>query len=348
VLIVVLRCALAGFAMWLAVFNRWCMTDPDDRRKLRRGTWLLLGLVGLPSLLGALFPEALDGPSWVVFAVFVLLEGWRLFQQSVGFTTLRSNLVPVAGIPKEEFFATRSLQVRSWQFPDAPPEMDGLTVAFVSDLHCNGAPSCEWFDRIWDIVRAVGPDLLLLGGDYLDSPEDVPLLEKSLKGLGRLAPPLGTWAVLGNHDENAAPQVRRLLRQSGAALLEERWVTLHRPDGRSLLLHGTNAPFHGVADPLRGVPPGGAHISLVHTPDCAPALAGRGSHYIFAGHTHGGQLALPLVGALVVPSRHSRRFSYGGFRIGDSHLVVSSGVGSVGLPFRVLARPEVVVARFQA
>lgn len=347
-LIVVLRCALVGGGIWLALFNRWCMTDPDDRRKLRRGGWLLAALVGGGALLGALFPEFMGGPSWVAFSLLVLLEGWRLFQHSIGFTTLRSSLVPVSGC-QNELLSTRSLQVRSWQFPEAPPELDGLTVAFVSDLHCNGILSCEWYDKVWATVRAIGPDLLLLGGDFVECPQDLPILERALGGLARISPPLGTWAVLGNHDEENATDVRRLLSQAGAVLLEDRWVALRRPgQERAVLLHGTDAPFNSSPDPLRGVPPEGAHISLVHTPDCAPALAGRGSRYIFAGHLHGGQVALPLLGALVVPSRHSRRWTYGTFRIGDSHLVVTSGVGSVGVPFRILARPEVVVARFQA
>lgn len=346
-MIVVLRFALVGFAAWLAVFNRWCMTDPDDRRKLRRGAWLLLFLVGLPVAAGSLWPEALDGPTWVAFSVLVLLEGWRLAQQAIGFTTARSNLVPVPGC-QEGRLATHALQVRTWQFPDAPRELDGLTAVFLSDLHCSGYPSCGWYDRIWETVRAIGPDVLFLGGDYLDRPEDLPLLERCLRGLGPLSPPLGTFAVLGNHDEVAPSDVRRLLRRAGATSLEDEWRSVKRPDGRAFLVHGTSAPFVGSPDPLRGVPPGGAHISLVHTPDVAPALAGRGSRYILSGHLHGGQIALPFFGALIVPSRHSRRWSYGGFRIGDSHLLVTSGIGSVGLPVRVLVRPEIVVIRFRS
>jgi len=118
-LIVVLRCAVVGLAFWVSVFNRVCMTDPDDRRKLRRGAWLLALLVGTPVVAGLLFPDAMDGPSWVVFAGLVLLEGWRLFQQGIGFTTLRSSLVPVSGCQGGRI-ATRALQVRSWQFPDSP------------------------------------------------------------------------------------------------------------------------------------------------------------------------------------------------------------------------------------
>lgn len=346
-MIVVLRFALVGFAAWVAVFNRWCMTDPDDRRKIRRGGWLLLGLVGLPVVAASLWPQVLDGPTWAAFSILVLLEGWRLAQQAIGFTTARSNLVPVPGC-QDGIFATRALQVRTWQFPNAPPELDGVTAVFLSDLHCSGFPSCEWYDKIWETIRAIGPDMLLLGGDYLDRPEDIPLLERCLRGLGHLSPPLGVFAVLGNHDEADPAGVRRLLRRSGAVMLDDRWKSVLRPDGRSFLVHGTSAPFAGSLDPLRGVPPGGAHLSLVHTPDVAPALAGRGSRYIFSGHLHGGQIALPLFGAVIVPSRYSRKWSYGGFRIGDSHLVVTSGIGSVGLPIRVLVRPEIVVARFHS
>lgn len=345
--IVLLRTLVVAVGVWLYAFNRWCMVDPDDRAKLRRGGWLFLGLVGTPLVLVAILPEIMDGLSWVLFILFLLLEAWRIGRQAMGFTTTRSAAVPVAGLPAR-LLSTKSLQVRSWQFPGAPEALDGLTVAFLSDLHCNGLPAAEWYDKIWETVRAIGPDLLLLGGDFAESIDDLPFFERCLQGLSRLSPPMGMFAVLGNHDETAPDQIRGILRRAGVTILDDSWRALARADGRTVILHGTSAPYHGSKDPLRGLPPGGADISLVHTPDVAPQLAKAGSRYILAGHLHGGQFGLPLVGALLVPSRYSRRWSYGGFRLGHANLVVTSGIGSVGIPLRIIVRPEIVVVRFHA
>lgn len=345
--IVLLRTLIVGFAIWIAAFNRWCMTESDDSLKLRRGFLLLIPCFVLPLPFAIWAPGWFDGISWVAFCLVVLLEIWRLSRQAIGFTTARSKVVPVAGL-RGSTRSTHALQVRSWQYPGAPHSMDGLTVAFLSDFHCGGRPSCEWYDKMWDVVRAIGPDLVVLGGDYVDRLEDIPIFERCLHGLQRLPLRLGTYAVLGNHDQCAPGAVRETLRQAGAVLVEDRWFTIRREDGRKFILHGTSAPFHGCGDPVKGIPPGGAHISVTHTPDNAPSLAKAGSRYILAGHTHGGQLCLPFLGAVVVPSRFSRRWAYGGHQVGHSNLVVTSGLGTAGVPLRFLCPPEIAVIRFHA
>ena len=131
-------------------------------------------------------------------------------------------------------------------------------------------------------------------------------------------------------------------------MLEDRWYTVRREDGRKFIVHGTQAPFQSANDPVRGVPPGGAHLSLSHTPDNAPQLAKAGSRYILAGHLHGGQICLPLLGAVVAPSRHSRKWTYGNHQVGHANLVVTSGLGTTGIPLRLLCPPEIAVLRFHA
>jgi predicted MPP superfamily phosphohydrolase len=345
--VVVLRTLIVGFVAWITAFNRWCMTDPDDRAKLRRGAALLVPCLLLPLPLAIWEPAWIDEITWVVFCLVVILEGWRLARQAIGFTTARSRAVPVAGL-RGGTRSTHALQVRSYEFPGAPHAMDGLTVAFLSDFHCSGRPSCEWYDKVWEVVGAIGPDLVILGGDYIDRAEDIVLMERSLRGMAKLPLRLGAFAVLGNHDEVAPTAVRETLRRAGAVILEDRWFTIRREDGRKFILHGTSAPFQGATDPVRGAPPGGAHISISHTPDNAPQLAKAGSRYILSGHIHGGQICLPFLGPLVAPSRYSRRWAYGGFQVGHSNLVVTSGLGTAGIPLRVLCPPEIVVLQFHS
>lgn len=345
--VVVLRTLIVGLTAWITAFNRWCMTDPDDRAKLRRGSLLLIPCFVVPLPFAIWEPEWIDDATWAVFCLVVILEIWRLSRQAIGFTTARSKAVPVAGL-RDGTRSTHALQVRSWVFANAPRPMDELTVAFLSDFHCGGRPSCEWYDKVWDVVRAIGPDLIVLGGDFVDRPEDIPLLERSLRGLSKLPSRLGVYAVLGNHDESAPVAVRETLRRAGVVMLEDRWFTIRREDGRKFIIHGTTAPFHSSEDPVKGVPPGGAHISISHSPDNAMKLAKAGSRYILSGHLHGGQICLPFLGAIIVPSRYSRRWAYGGYQVGNSNLVVTSGLGTTGVPLRILCPPEIAVLRFHS
>lgn len=340
------RAGITGIWILLHVFNRYGMTDPDDRRKIRLFLWLLPTCVALPMLVAAFVRWPPIGLLfWGTFVSVILLETWRIALVAIGFTSTRSRATPVPGL-ESRLETTRALQVRTYEFGEAPRNLHGLTVAFVTDLHCDGSPSCEWHDRLWDTVRGIGPDLLLLGGDYLSRGDSLPILDRCLRGLRTLRPKLGTWAVLGNHDLEATSEVRKLLRRSGCALLEDRWEVLDRGDGRMVVLHGTNAPWTTRADASASLPPGGADISVTHTPDNAPILAKKGARYILAGHLHGGQIAFPLLGGILAPSLHSRRWTYGCHSLGASRLVVSSGTGVVGVPLRVLVPPEIVLLRF--
>ncbi|MCB9497219.1 MAG: metallophosphoesterase [Fibrobacteria bacterium] len=341
----ILRAALTGLWVFLEIFNRRGMTNPDDRAKFRLAFWLLPVCVLLPSLAIVVVPGKWVGLLfWMTFATLVSVEVFRLIRKAIGFTSTRSRSTPIPALDST-LETTRALQVRSYEIAGAPRSMHGMTVAFLSDLHCDGRPSCEWYDKLWDTLRGIGPDLLLLGGDYLSREDSLPILDRCLKGLRSLHIPLGSWAVLGNHDMEAPDAVRRLLRQAGCGLLEDDWVPLDRGQGRVVILHGTNAPW-STANPSAAIPAGGADISVSHTPDNAPLLARAGARYILSGHIHGGQIGLPILGALLSPSKFGRKWTYGCHTLQQSRLVVSSGVGVVGLPLRLLVPPEVVLLRF--
>jgi len=346
VILDLLRALITGSWLFLHVFNRKGMTDPDDRRKVRLLVWLLPVCLATPTLMVVLLPWSIVGLFfWVTFALVVGLEGSRLLRLAIGFTSTRSRATPIPGL-ESRFETTRSLQVRTYELAEAPRSLHGLSVAFVSDLHCDGTPSCLWYDRLWETIRGLGPDLLILGGDYLSRADSLPILDRALQELRTLRPSLGVWAVLGNHDLEAPDAVRQLLRRAGCGLLEDSWVVLDRGDGRSVVLHGTGSPWTTKASPAASLPPGGVDIAVSHTPDNAPALSKGGARYILSGHIHGGQIALPLFGAILSPSVHARRWTYGCHTLGRSRLVVTSGTGVVGIPLRILAPPEIVLLRF--
>ncbi len=224
-----------------------------------------------------------------------------------------------------------------------------VRVVHISDLHCDPEPRLE--ERLPDLVAAERPDLIVYTGDSLNSPEGLPVLRRLLPRLAAVAP---TYAVRGNWD-TAYWRREQLFEGTGVVELKKEAARLDVA-GTSLWVAG--APFASLAEPpdgvpsgirnvLRDVPPEAFTLFLYHTPDLILEAAGTGRVDLYcAGHTHGGQVALPVYGALVTLSKFGKRFESGLHREGPTWLYVTRGVGMEGGPaprVRFFARPEVTV-----
>lgn len=227
---------------------------------------------------------------------------------------------------------------------DAP-----LRVAVITDLHA-GAPyiTRAKLDQIVARTNAAQPDLILLAGDYVIhrvlGGSKIPLTETAAH-LAGLRARLGVFAVLGNHDNRDGPLASaRALHAAGITVLDDAAVRL-RHGGRDLYLVGLSdyatGKRHFVAA-LAQVPNGAPAICFTHSPDLFPLLP-AGCGLTIAGHTHGGQVWLPLVGALRVPSDYGQRYAAGHIVENGRHLFVSTGIGTSMLPVRVFVPPEVSV-----
>ncbi|HYM59241.1 MAG TPA: metallophosphoesterase [Solirubrobacteraceae bacterium] len=237
------------------------------------------------------------------------------------------------------------------RLPAWPVELDGLRVGVLADLHAGmpymGVRAVRRAARALDVQR---PDLVCLLGDYLDRRA---LLARSVdaravaRPLGAVRAPLGVLAVLGNHDWYAGgARISGALRDSGVTVLEdearrvapELWVTGvgdHRTRGAD------------VAHALAAVPSNAAVLLLSHDPDVFPDVPARVA-LTLSGHTHGGQVGVPLLRRRFIPSRFGERYAGGHVEEGGRHLYVTSGVGTSGLPVRLLRPPEVVILRLRA
>ena len=157
--------------------------------------------------------------------------------------------------------------------------------------------------------------------------------------MGRLRGRLGQYAILGNHDHRTRPgRARRALRRAGFADLEGRWTRLET-DGSTLAIGGTSEPW-GPAIDYAAIPPADFRLLLSHSPDQFPRAAAKGVDLVLAGHNHGGQVRLPVLGPILMPSRYSRHFDRGFFRAGRSLLHVSQGLGGKH-PIRYGCHPEI-------
>lgn len=241
------------------------------------------------------------------------------------------------------------LRERELVLPHWPASLDGLRLALVSDLHA-GAPQVgqEAVRRVVERVNAARPDLIAVLGDVIDPhvTGGTPVPPEAVgTELAALRAPLGAVAVLGNHDwANDGRGVLRALREAGLTVLENETTTID--------VRGMRLCVAGLADAttrrpdvhatLRDVPPGEPVLLLSHDPDLFPQVPARVSLTV-SGHTHGGQVDVPLLRGRIIPSRFGDRYARGHVVERGRHLYVTSGVGTSRHPVRLRRPPEVVV-----
>jgi uncharacterized protein len=219
-----------------------------------------------------------------------------------------------------------------------------LTLAFASDFHAGPSTHHGVFEELLAALSQIRPDVLLLGGDFVSG--HASHARAFAAGLAAQDPPLGKFAVLGNHDLwTEEVELGRLLRGAGIELLVNAGRRLP-PPFESVSICGIDDPWTGTVDARRAFAGAdGVRIFLTHSPDGLVLLDGEGFHLAFAGHTHGGQVALPGGTPLILPKGPlCRPYAYGRFEIEDQGpLIVSRGIGCSTLPIRLNADPELVI-----
>jgi uncharacterized protein len=243
---------------------------------------------------------------------------------------------------------------RTLRLPHWIPALDGVRLGVLSDLHA-GVPHAglDAIARAVERLNEERPDVMLLLGDFLDAhPVWGGRLAPELVAteLRKLEAPLGTFAVLGNHDwKVAGDRMWTALASERITVLENRSVDLHTGRGRFYVagladLRRRRADLPGT---LAEVPAGEPVVLLAHDPDVFPFVPERVA-LTLSGHTHGGQLAIPVLRRVAIPSRYGERYARGHVVEHGRHLYVTSGLGTSGLPVRLLAPPEVVVLELRA
>lgn len=223
-----------------------------------------------------------------------------------------------------------------------------LRIAFASDFHAGPTTHPALFTSLFERLAHERPDLLLLGGDFVSGKADYAAALTT--GLAACAPPLGKFGVFGNHDLWADhARLGAALEQAGVRMLVNGNVTL-APPFDTVSICGMDDPWTGVADGARTFAGAAAtRILLVHAPDGLLLLDGHRFDAGFAGHTHGGQVAMRDGTPILVPKGPlSRTFHHGRFDIEENgSLIVSRGVGCSTIPVRINAHPELVLCTMQ-
>jgi predicted MPP superfamily phosphohydrolase len=247
---------------------------------------------------------------------------------------------PLVHLPLNEVL---QLEVVQWALdvPRMPLALDGLSIVHLSDLHFTGRVGKAYFREVVRLSNELRPDLICITGDLIDEPA---CFDWFADTLGQLAARYGIYFVLGNHDCTVdLDRLRGTLRQIGLIDLGGRWLTVEI-SGTPVVLAGNERPWIATAADLTTCPPpapaGPLRIALAHTPDQFAWAQAQEVDLMLAGHTHGGQIRLPPLGAIFSPSAYGVKYISGVYYVPPTILHITRGV-SGDLPVRWNCRPEI-------
>lgn len=247
------------------------------------------------------------------------------------------RLVDAAGLRPAVRVVRHHVRCAAW-----PAGLRALRIGFVSDLHAGPTTAPAQIEEAFTRVADEAPDVLLLGGDYVFLSR--PPLDLLTRAIRRVAPPLGAFAVMGNHDlwgDDRA--VARALEAAGARVMINAGAHLPSPfDAVSLV--ALDDPWTGERDAGAAFAGAGSiRVLLMHAPEGLLLVGDRPFDLAVCGHTHGGHVALPGGVPIVAPGALSRRYAHGRHDVGRGRtLVVSRGVGNTESPLRAFAPPDVL------
>lgn len=238
-----------------------------------------------------------------------------------------------------------TVQIDNW-----PSSLTGLKVALIGDIHTDNRFIDEKkLRRIVELTNSEQPALIVLLGDYIqggrrENPNRVEpeVTAGVLKGLRA---PLGVYAILGNHDWwYNGTKVRKAFEDAGIPVLENEVAEI-KWRGQSIWLVGLADLWtrpQRIEETLAKVPTGSAMIALTHNPDIFPELPAQ-VPLLFAAHTHGGQVNLPLIGTPVVPSHFGSKYTAGHVVENGHHMFVTTGIGTSIMRVRFRVPPEIAI-----
>jgi len=254
---------------------------------------------------------------------------------------------------------------RDVHLPRLAKAFDGFTIAQLSDIHRGPYMSEESLRRVVGMVNELAPDLIVLTGDFVAG--QAHFAPSCARALAQLAAPHGVWAVLGNHDVwSSAGAVVHALEQANVRVLRDARHSITLEDQHLWLLGledmgitafmGTS--FEGfrnkwgrsmatLGELLGDIPQHEARLLLVHNPDVTEMLAQVPVDLALCGHTHGGQVRLPLLGSPIVPSFFGEKYVCGLVEGPGSLVYINRGLGVISPPVRLNCRPELTLLRLR-
>ena len=273
--------------------------------------------------------------------------------------------VMLAGVLGKGIYNTSSRQIEaarsSIMLENLPETFKGFKIAFLTDLHASFIANNSLYEAAGRIVREFAPDIIAFGGDFITGSTkflsgsvggfDPKHLNECVEAFGNLSAPHGVYCVLGNHDCWGGAQEREVVIKTladrfGAVWLRNQSVRISKGGGTIHLL-GVDDYWEDTCSLPKAygrLPKKDVKILLSHNPDInAEIFPAMGVDLVLAGHTHGGQVRLPIIGMPLLPSKFGQKYLSGAVRDGKRTTYVSRGIGHLLAPVRINCDPEVTL-----
>lgn len=247
----------------------------------------------------------------------------------------------------------RQYAVAELDFPIAGlhPDFDGFRVVQVSDLHVSPFLSPREAGRVIDMANELKAHLALFTGDLISEFGDP--LQAAIRELIRLRADNGVLGCMGNHEQyvGCTKQLQDEAGRAGVVFLRDSAVQLRRGAGLLNIAGVDYQRKYGGAPYLIGterlVRPDMPNLLLSHNPDVFPTAVERGFQAVLSGHTHGGQVNVEILHQKINPARFRTPFVSGLYRQGSASCFVTNGIGTIGMPIRLGAPPEIALLRLR-
>jgi len=339
--------AVIGIIVLMSLFiftdALWLISLP--RRDMSFGPWQAqLFVFAVPRLAAALMVGVFAG--WL---------GWVVCWGITAVIQLIGTLLLCYATAIEPF--KLSLTTLSVSTDRLSPDAEPIRVLQISDLHVEYLTKRE--ARVLEIVKEAQPDLIVISGDYvnLSNNRDPKTLAQVHELLCQINAPYGVYAVLGTPLVDLPETVAPLFEDLPIVLMRGEWKKVDVGNGRYLTIIGMDFTHNLPADRERlaklaaTAPKDAPQLLLTHSPEIMPEAAEHGIDLYLCGHTHGGQVRLPIIGPLLTSSQLGRRFVMGLYKIGQTHLYISRGIGLEGLSaprVRFLCPPEMTLVTIKS
>lgn len=225
-----------------------------------------------------------------------------------------------------------------------PPSFDNFKIVQFSDTHVGFQYSLQQLQDLVQQINHLQPNIVVFTGDLIDEPQSFNEGKKLSKILDNIQAQDGKYWVYGNHDHGGygTDMVANLMVQAGFNLLQNSHTVIEKNHER-IILAGIDDMILGKPDidmALANTHPHLFTILLVHEPDFADMAKKYPVDLQLSGHSHGGQVRLPLIGHIYTPI-YAEKYVSGKYEINDLILYVNNGIGTTGLPFRFFCKPEI-------
>jgi len=276
--------------------------------------------------------------------------GRRRLTQTAGTALMAA---PFAAAGYGMFIERLDLRVREVDvpLPGLPQDLAGLRILQLSDIHLSAFLSRAELERIVDAALELRSHLTVITGDLISGTGDP--LDACIRQLARLKADAGVFGCMGNHERYARAEDHTRIAAGRVGIEFLRGEARQLRFGNSPLnLAGVDYQWlNGNREYLRGaerlVAPGAVNVLLSHNPDVFPTAVRQGYNFVIAGHTHGGQVTVEILDQSINAARFFTPYVYGLYRQGGAAAYVTRGIGTIGIPARLGAPPEITLLRLQ-